>query len=223
MFSSKVAAEIGSRLGEVVEVEKRQKLEAQNFFMRVKVSIPTSKPIRWGGFIGGSDGKRYWVTFKYERLPLFCHFCGFLGHHLKHCAEYFAQSKNGGGVGCQYGEWLKSASGRPRSPSRTGSAKNQNPSSDGTTEAQNVNGSSPVRPAAELVHNEVNPIEGDRHAKGKDGKTGASLDCTDHVSVTVVSTKERLMPHLLANKLEIPFSNNESISHISSESHVEVK
>ena len=86
-----------------------------------------------------------------------------------------------------------------------------------------MNGSSPVRPAAELVHNEVNPIEGDRHAKGKDGKTGASLDCTDHVSVTVVSTKERLMPHLLANKLEIPFSNNESISHISSESHVEVK
>ena len=58
MFSPKVAIEIGSRLGEVVEVEKRQKLEAHNLFMRVKVAVPTSKPLQWGGFIGGFDGKR---------------------------------------------------------------------------------------------------------------------------------------------------------------------
>lgn len=90
MFSPKVAFEIGRRLGEVVEVEKRQILDARNLFMRVKVAIPTSKPLRRGGFISGSDGKRSWVTFKYERLPLFCHFCGLLGHDLKHCAEYFA-------------------------------------------------------------------------------------------------------------------------------------
>lgn len=45
MSSPKVASEIGSRLGEVVEVERRKKLDAQNFFMRVKVAIPISKPI----------------------------------------------------------------------------------------------------------------------------------------------------------------------------------
>ena len=56
MVSPTVAAEIGSRLGRVEEVEKRQKLEAQNMFMWVKVAIPISKPIRRGGFIAGTDG-----------------------------------------------------------------------------------------------------------------------------------------------------------------------
>lgn len=46
MSSPKVPAEIGGRLGEVVEVEKRQKLDAQNIFIRVKVAVPTSKPLR---------------------------------------------------------------------------------------------------------------------------------------------------------------------------------
>lgn len=29
------------------------------FFMRVKVALPTSKPIRRGAFLGGSNGKKY--------------------------------------------------------------------------------------------------------------------------------------------------------------------
>jgi len=41
MLSLKVAEEIGGRLGKVEEVEKRQKLDAQSLFMRVKVAIPT--------------------------------------------------------------------------------------------------------------------------------------------------------------------------------------
>ncbi|KAL0010776.1 hypothetical protein SO802_005884 [Lithocarpus litseifolius] len=93
MVSPKVATEVGSRLGVVVELEKRQKLEAQCLFMRVQVSIPISKPIR-----GGSDGTHHWVNFKYERLAMFCHFCGMMGHDLRHCASYFAASKNSGEV-----------------------------------------------------------------------------------------------------------------------------
>ena len=49
MVSPKVAAEVGSRLGVVEEVETRQKQELQNLFMRVKVAIPISKPIWRGG------------------------------------------------------------------------------------------------------------------------------------------------------------------------------
>ena len=104
--------------------------------MRVKVAVPTSKPLRRGGFIGGSDGTRSWVTFKYERLPLFCHFCGLMGHDLKHCAEHFAMGKTGGEVEYQYGEWLKAAGGRARSLPRTGSAKNHQPNHENPTEAQ---------------------------------------------------------------------------------------
>ena len=90
MSSPKVAFKNGRRLGEVVEVEKRRGLESQNLFMRVKVALPLSKPLQRGGFIGGSDGQRSLVDYKYECLPLFCHYSGLLGHDLKHCAEYFA-------------------------------------------------------------------------------------------------------------------------------------
>ncbi|KAK7850422.1 uncharacterized protein CFP56_000993 [Quercus suber] len=118
MVSPKIAETVGSRLGSVVEVEKKQRLEGQSYFMRVKVAIPLAKPIRRGAFLAGTDGKRHWVTFKYERLPLFCHFCGLLGHDLKHCAAYFVATKNEGDVICQYGDWMKATGGRNRSPSR---------------------------------------------------------------------------------------------------------
>uniref|UniRef100_A0A7N2LS13 DUF4283 domain-containing protein n=1 Tax=Quercus lobata TaxID=97700 RepID=A0A7N2LS13_QUELO len=118
MVCPQVAREVGSRLGMVEEVEQRRRNDMQNLFMRVKVAIPISKPIRRGGFLLGLDRQRTWATFKYERLPIFCHYCGLLGHDLKHCASHFATTKNGGEVICQYGDWLKASGGRLWSPSK---------------------------------------------------------------------------------------------------------
>ena len=125
MVSPKVAEEIGNRLGIVEEVEKRSKQDIPGFFMRVKVAIPLAKPIRRGAFLADSGGQRSWVTFKYERLTLFCYHCGLLGHDLKHCAKYFAvtKGKGNGEVEHQYGEWLKASGSRVRSPNRRGQAR----------------------------------------------------------------------------------------------------
>ena len=83
--------------------------------MRVKVAVPIGKPLRREGFIVGSNGAYSWVTFKYERLPPFCHYCGLLGHNVKQCASHFAISRNGGEVDYQYGESLRALGGRPHS------------------------------------------------------------------------------------------------------------
>lgn len=56
MVYPQVAREVSSRLGMVEEVEQRRRSNMQNFFMRVKVAIPISKPIRQGGFLLGLDG-----------------------------------------------------------------------------------------------------------------------------------------------------------------------
>ena len=53
MVSPKVVEEIGSYLRVIKEVEKKQKQDAPNFFMRVKVALPISKPIRRGAFLAG--------------------------------------------------------------------------------------------------------------------------------------------------------------------------
>ena len=84
MLSAKIATEVGSRLGTVDDVERHRRQDMQNFFMRIRIALPISKPLRRGGFISDSDGVRTWVTFKYERLPIFCHYCVLLGHDLCH-------------------------------------------------------------------------------------------------------------------------------------------
>ena len=95
MVSPTVAAEIGSCMRVVEEVEKRRRQDGQNLFMRVKAAIPITKPVRRGGFLVGLDGQKMMTTFKYERLPMFCHYCGLLGHDIKHCANYFVLMKSG--------------------------------------------------------------------------------------------------------------------------------
>ena len=62
------------------------------------------------------------MHFKYERLLVFCHYCGLLGHDLCYCAKYFSKTKAGIDVDCGYGDWLK-ASGRARSPLKQGVVK----------------------------------------------------------------------------------------------------
>ena len=47
------------------------------------MAIPLEKEISRGAFLVGSDGKKYWVDFKYERLPILCHYCGLLGDELR--------------------------------------------------------------------------------------------------------------------------------------------
>ena len=115
MISARMATEIGSRLGEVVEVERRRpKQDEANYFMRVKVALPLSKPLRRGRFISGSDGECSWITYKYKRLPILSHFCGLFGHDLHHCARHFSATRNGGEMEFQYGDWLKATGGRYR-------------------------------------------------------------------------------------------------------------
>ena len=45
MVSPQVAKEVGSRLGEVEEVEWKKKKDDFSMFMRVRVALPISKPI----------------------------------------------------------------------------------------------------------------------------------------------------------------------------------
>uniref|UniRef100_A0A7N2N8K3 Zinc knuckle CX2CX4HX4C domain-containing protein n=1 Tax=Quercus lobata TaxID=97700 RepID=A0A7N2N8K3_QUELO len=64
----------------------------------------------------GSDGKRHWVDYKYERLPVFCHYCGVLGHDLRYRPAHYEESKKSTTTDYQYGDQLRASNGRNRSP-----------------------------------------------------------------------------------------------------------
>ena len=176
MVSPKVATEVGSRLGVVEEVEKRRRQDSQSLFMRVKVALPISKPIRRGGFLAGSDGQRTWVTFKYERLPLFCHWCGTLGHDTKHCAHYFARKKVDGEVACQYGEWLRASGGRNRSPPRRGSSgtDQQREANSGATGKEQKEGQEGNDGAVTVNPSDTQSTPVEKDENGKNGISGTT-------------------------------------------------
>ena len=79
MVSPQIAIDIGGRIGTVKEVEKQRSNDSQSLFMRVRVSISVSKPLRRGCFISDSDGNRTWLNFKYERLRCSATFVDLLG------------------------------------------------------------------------------------------------------------------------------------------------
>lgn len=88
------------------DVERYRRQDTPNYFMRVLVALPISKPLRHQEFIVYSNDEHTWVNFRYERFPIFCHFRGHLGHDLNICASHFAAEKNGGVVDYQYRDWL---------------------------------------------------------------------------------------------------------------------
>ncbi|XP_030930846.1 uncharacterized protein LOC115956678 [Quercus lobata] len=102
-MSEDTGKDIGSRLGRYVETDTRSWHFDQAKFMRVRVELMVDKPLRRGGYITSPKGARLWVTFKYERLPIICFYCGRIGHDARHCAVPIdAQSQEP-----QYGDWLR--------------------------------------------------------------------------------------------------------------------
>lgn len=61
-------------------------------FMRVKVNLDIYLPLRQGWVVSLKKGAKTWVSFKYERLPNICYWCGRLDHGDKDCPLWI-QSK----------------------------------------------------------------------------------------------------------------------------------
>ena len=79
------AKKIGSVLGEVYAPTNR-KLFDGGHFIHIQVSIDLSLPLCCGRLVSvGEGGKQVWISFKYERLPNICYWCGRLTHDDRDC------------------------------------------------------------------------------------------------------------------------------------------
>ena len=84
-MSEATGEKIGSKLGRYVMGDPKLGLLEQARFLRIRVEVPINKPLRRGGWLTSPEGEKIWVHYKYERLPLFCFCCGFLGHEDRSC------------------------------------------------------------------------------------------------------------------------------------------
>ena len=76
-------------------------------FMRVRVELDITKPLSRGRRVRFGPDSDGWVLFRYERLPVFCYWCGRLTHDAKEC-DIWIRSK--GTLHTQqqpFGDWLR--------------------------------------------------------------------------------------------------------------------
>lgn len=78
-------------------------------FIRIRVKIDVTQPIKQGTYLRLRGGSRKWVAFTYERMPMFCYLCGMVGHMEKWCTTRYSEEFVDPGSNFPYGEWLKAA------------------------------------------------------------------------------------------------------------------
>ena len=105
-FANKGVAEgICSGIGDVCPAELSV-MEGGDFW-RVRVIIDISKPLSRGRKITLDDGSAGWVSFKYERLPNICYWCGCITHGDKDCELWIESEGTLSVESRQYGAWLR--------------------------------------------------------------------------------------------------------------------
>ena len=84
-FMTIAAAEkICGVVGEVISQTESKLYDGGNF-IRVKVAVNINLPLCRGRLVTLNDEKQVWISFKYERLPNLCYWCGRLTHDDRDC------------------------------------------------------------------------------------------------------------------------------------------
>ena len=82
---------LGRSISKVLKTSETDDEVGGGRIMRIRVLVYITKPLCRGRKIGLSKGGEGWVSFKYERLPNFCYWCGILTHGEKDC-NYWLQN-----------------------------------------------------------------------------------------------------------------------------------
>ena len=85
LFNEEAVRDIGGGIGIVIVVDDKPFSLEQARFLRIRVEIPLTQPLRQDGPVVNLEGECSWVLFKYERIVGLCFSCGRFGHEKKAC------------------------------------------------------------------------------------------------------------------------------------------
>ena len=77
--------------------------------MRIRVTVNTTLPLCRGRVFTLEDGSKGWASFKYERLPNVCYWCGRLDHFDRDCDRWIQSSGTLTKQDQEYGSWIRAS------------------------------------------------------------------------------------------------------------------
>ncbi|XP_057779491.1 uncharacterized protein At4g02000-like [Salvia miltiorrhiza] len=80
---------LGNFIGTFMEYDSTNSSGVWRQYMRVRVGIRVTDPLKRFKKLKQKDGSTFTVNFKYERLNVFCFLCGRLGHSESFCELMF--------------------------------------------------------------------------------------------------------------------------------------
>uniref|UniRef100_A0A803PNN1 CCHC-type domain-containing protein n=1 Tax=Cannabis sativa TaxID=3483 RepID=A0A803PNN1_CANSA len=107
---------LGGLAGRVVKVEMNEENPATwGKFFKVLVDVEVEKPLFSGCFFDVASGVKKWIQVKYEKIGIFCYFCGCLGHQRRGCnlSSPVTISNSDGIPFPMFGPWLSTLSSYP--------------------------------------------------------------------------------------------------------------
>ncbi|GMJ04853.1 hypothetical protein HRI_004154500 [Hibiscus trionum] len=104
-MNAEIGKSLGGKFGVCLMADLRKGGGRLGQYMRVRVEIDITKPLRRYVICGKKqDGSPRVCWAKYERLPNFCHWCGLIGHPLDLCPILPENWKT---QQLQFGDWLR--------------------------------------------------------------------------------------------------------------------
>ena len=109
---------IGRTLGEIEEVDIPKTANLLGKYIRVRVKVDTTQPLCRGRLVKFGGPTPVWVSCKYERLSIFCYWCGKLNHDEKDCGIWLRSRGTVQAHDQQYGAWLRAKPENLQRPQR---------------------------------------------------------------------------------------------------------
>ena len=105
-FMSVKAEKICEVVGQVIHSNDPIETEGSNF-MRIHVEMDISLLLCRGRVVSMENGKKSWITFKYERLPNICYWCGRINHSDHDCEIWLDSEDSSTETQKQFGPSLR--------------------------------------------------------------------------------------------------------------------
>lgn len=110
-MTENVVREVGNYIGNFVESCPSNFTGVWREYLRVRVTIDLTKPLKRRMKIRKTGNDWFWIIFKYENVPTFCFICGMLGHADKFCGRLFEVPENE--ITRPFGSWMRAPFRKP--------------------------------------------------------------------------------------------------------------